>query len=116
MPKVTRLGPPEGEPLTEDLEGWVKVEGNPTMRTWVQHHAADGTMMSGTWEATPGTWHATYTAFEFVHLIRGRITITEDGGAPLTVGPGDAFCVEAGFKGTWRIEEPVLKHWTFRLS
>jgi len=32
MPSVTRLGAPtdipEVDPVTEDLEGWVKVEGN----------------------------------------------------------------------------------------
>jgi uncharacterized cupin superfamily protein len=116
MPAVTRLGAPKGEPITDDMEGWVKVEGNPTMKTWVQHTTADGTMMSGTWEATPGTWHATFTEYEFVHLIEGRITITEDGGEPVTVGPGDAFVVEAGFKGTWRIEEPVRKHFDVRLK
>ena len=120
MATVTRLGAPSDapaiNPMTEDLEGWVKVEGNPTMRTWVQHTAADGTMISGTWEATPGSWHATYTAYEFVHLIEGRITITEDGGEPVMLSPGDAFVVEAGFKGVWRIEAPVRKHFAIRLK
>jgi uncharacterized cupin superfamily protein len=116
MALVTRLGAPVGEPSRDDLEGWVRVEGDPRMETWVQHEAKDGTMTAGSWTSTVGTWHATYTAFEFVHLIRGRIVITEDGGEPVTVGPGDAFCVEAGFKGTWRVEEPVLKHWTFRMG
>lgn len=116
MATVFRLGELGGEPITADLDGWVKVEGNPSMKTWVQYSAPDGSVRAGTWEATVGTYHATYSAFEFVHLIRGRIVITEDGGRPVTVTAGDAFCVEAGFKGTWRIEEPVLKHWTFRFS
>jgi uncharacterized cupin superfamily protein len=91
MPSVTRLGAstdvPEVDPVTEDLEGWVEVEGNPTMTTWIQHTAADGTMIAGTWEATPGSYHATYTSYEFVHLIEGRLTITEDGGEPVVLGP-----------------------------
>ena len=120
MPSVTRLGAstdvPEVDPVTEDLEGWVEVEGNPTMTTWIQHTAADGTMISGTWEATPGSYHATYTSYEFVHLIEGRLTITEDGGEPVLLGPGDAFVVEAGFTGVWRIEEPVRKHFAIRLK
>jgi uncharacterized cupin superfamily protein len=116
MSNVTRLGEPSGQPSTDDLAGWVKVEGHPTMRTWVQHTAADGTMISGTWEATPGSWHVTSTLYEFVHLIEGRITITEDGGEPVTMGPGDAFVVQAGFRGVWRIEEPVRKHFAIRLK
>ena len=90
-----------------DLAGWVVVEGKPTMKTAVQHTTEDGKVMSGTWQATPGTYHATYTDYEFVHMIAGRIIITPDGGAPVEVGPGDAFVVEADFKGTWKIVEPV---------
>ena len=66
--------------------------------------------------ATPGTYHATYAAPEFVHMIEGRITITPDGGQPVTVGPGDAFVVEADFKGTWKITEEVFKHFTIKLK
>ncbi|RUU98186.1 cupin domain-containing protein [Mesorhizobium sp. M6A.T.Cr.TU.017.01.1.1] len=90
-----------------DLAGWIVVDGNPTMKTAVQHTTEDGKVMSGTWQATPGTYHATYSDYEFVHMISGRIVITPDGGAPVEVGPGDAFVVEADFKGTWKIIEPV---------
>ena len=116
MSTVTRLGAPGAEPNTVDLDGWVKVEGTPSMKTWVQQASPDGTMISGTWEATVGAWHATFVFYEFAHIIEGRITITEDGGAPVTVGPGDAFAIEAGFKGVWRIEEPVRKHFAIRLK
>ncbi|RVD55595.1 cupin domain-containing protein [Mesorhizobium sp. M2D.F.Ca.ET.185.01.1.1] len=93
-----------------DLPGWIVVEGRPTMQTAVQHTTEDGKVMSGTWRASPGTYHATYTDYEFVHMIAGRIIITPDGGEPVEVGPGDAFVVEADFKGTWKILEPVIKH------
>lgn len=52
-----------------DLAGWVVVDGNPTMNTAVQHTTEDGKVMSGTWQATPGTYHATYSDYEFVHMI-----------------------------------------------
>jgi uncharacterized cupin superfamily protein len=93
-----------------DLPGWTVVEGSPTMKTAVQHKTEDGKVLSGTWQATPGTYHATYSDYEFVHMIAGRIIITPDGGQPVEVGPGDAFVVEADFKGTWKIVEPVTKH------
>ncbi len=99
-----------------DLPGWVAVEGRPTMQTAVQHTTADGKVLSGTWRASPGTYHATYTDYEFVHMIAGRIIITPDGGTPVEVGPGDAFVVEADFKGTWQILEPVTKHFVVKLA
>lgn len=102
--------------ITGDLDGWNKIEGNPTMKTWVLHTSADGSMISGCWEATPGTYHATYTGYEFVHLIKGAITITPDGGKPVKVKAGDAFVVEAGFKGKWKITKKVFKHFDIKLK
>ena len=66
---VFRFPAPGPEPMLTDLEGWTKIEGTPTMKTWVQHTSLDGSVISGTWEATPGTWHAAYKFYEFVHLI-----------------------------------------------
>ncbi|ESX12959.1 cupin domain-containing protein [Mesorhizobium sp. LSJC264A00] len=99
-----------------DLPGWIVVAGRPTMQTAVQHTTADGKVLSGTWRASPGTYHATYTDYEFVHMIAGRIIITPDAGTPVEVGPGDAFVVEADFKGTWQIIEPVTKHFVVKLT
>ena len=48
-------------PITEILDGWVVTEGNPDMKTWVMHTNEDGSMISGYWEATPGTYYAAYT-------------------------------------------------------
>ena len=70
------------EPITEDLEGWRVIEGEPTMKTWIMRTSNDGSMISGVWTATPGTYHAVYAEYEFVHLIEGSITITPDGGEP----------------------------------
>ena len=98
-----------------DLSGWRIVSGNPTMATAIEHTTADGKVVSGTWKAAPGTYHATYTSYEFVHMIAGRIRITPDGGEPVEVQGGDAFVVEADFKGTWEILEPVTKHFVVTL-
>ena len=112
---VVKLDKPGADPITEDLEGWKVVEGNPAMKTWVQHASTDGSMISGTWEATPGSYHATYNAYEFVHLIEDA-SPSRPTAPPVTVGPGDAFVVEAGFTGVWKIEEPVRKHFDIKLK
>ncbi len=117
MSTIVKLPPLSSvTPSDATLDGWVVTAGSPTMKTWVLHTASDGTMMSGYWEATPGSYHATYSAYEFVHLIEGRIVITPDGGTPVTVVAGDAFVVEKDFKGTWKIEEKVRKHFDFRIK
>jgi uncharacterized cupin superfamily protein len=118
---VFRFPAPGPDPMLADLEGWVKIEGNPSMKTWVQHTSIDGSVISGTWVATTGTWHASYNFYEFVHLIEGLITITPDvgtpnGGIPVVLRPGDAFTVEPGFKGNWTIEQPVRKHFCIKLK
>ncbi|MBL0374912.1 cupin domain-containing protein [Rhizobium sp. KVB221] len=112
---VKLVGKDAQEPVTTDLDGWVVVEGTPSMKTWVLHTSNDGSMISGYWEATPGTYHATYTDYEFVHVMQGKMTITPDGGVPVVLGPGDAFVVEPGFKGLWKIEETIRKHFAIKL-
>lgn len=84
------------------------------MKTWIEY--ATDSALCGSWEATEGTYEATYTSFEFVHLIEGRIVITPEGGEPYTVKAGDSFVIEGGFKGTWKIEEKVFKHFYIKLK
>ena len=116
MQTITKLSATTAAPSTDDLEGWIVTEGAASMKTWVLHTSNDGNMVSGIWECTVGSYHATYTAYEYVVLIAGRITITPDGGTPVTVKAGDAFVVEHDFKGTWKIEENVRKHFDFRVK
>lgn len=115
-PVFSKLSDRSVEPISEDLEGWTKAEGAPTMKTWIEYQSDDETLISGWWEATPGVYHAEYAAWEFVHMIEGRIIITPDGGESNEVGPGDAFVVEKGFQGTWKIEETALKHFVIKLK
>ncbi len=113
---ITKFDVKGAKPIESDLDGWKKIDGNPTMKTWIEYTSADGSMISGWWSATPGTYHATYAAPEYVHMIEGEITITPDGGRPVKIGPGDAFVVESDFSGTWVIEKEVFKHFTIKLK
>lgn len=117
MKTIVKLGGLDSaEPITTDLDGWVVVEGKPTMKTWILYTSADGSMISGHWEATPGTYHATYTDYEFVHMMEGEVTITPDGGEPVHLKGGDAFVVEPNFKGTWKITKAIRKHFDIKLK
>ncbi|SEG56517.1 cupin domain-containing protein [Marinobacterium lutimaris] len=116
MSSITKLPVRSVEPITDDLPGWVKQEGSPSMSTWIEYTAPDESMIAGWWTATPGTYHATYASWEFIHLIEGKAIITPEGGESVEVGPGDAFVIEADFVGTWEIIEPILKHFTIRMK
>ena len=73
MQSVVKLSSTAGlTPSTDDLDGWVVTAGSPKMKTWVLHTSAAGDMMSGIWECTKGSYHATYTAYEYVVLIAGK--------------------------------------------
>ncbi len=112
---IKQSDPDKTTPITTDLDGWKVVSGTPTMKTWVLYTSADASMISGYWEATPGTYHATYTNYEFVHMMHGKVIITPDGGTPVHLSGGDAFVVEANFSGTWEIIEPIRKHFDIKL-
>jgi uncharacterized cupin superfamily protein len=108
----------DDSPITDDLEGWTAVDGKPkaTMKTWIQHTSTDGSIISGVWQATPGFYHTSYAAYEFVHLIEGNITITPDGGTAQHYGPGDGFTVDVGFEGVWEITKAVKKHFVIKIK
>ncbi len=59
LTKFDDIDKPEAD--TNDLDGWIVVKGKPTMKTQVLHTNKEGTMISGIWEASPGTYHATYS-------------------------------------------------------
>lgn len=113
MQTIVKMGDtPADKADTQLFEGWVVIEGDPRMRTWVMHTDQDGVMSSGIWECTPGTMQVAFSGFEFVAVLQGRMIITPEGGSPIEVGPGDAIAVEKTFRGTWQIVEPVRKYFS----
>lgn len=116
MRTITKIIDKTIEPILSDLEGWKVVAGSPSMKTWIEYTSPDESMITGCWEATPGTYHATYATWEFIHLIAGEVIITADDGEPQTYNAGDAVILEAGFSGTWEIKETVFKHFAIKLK
>ncbi|MFA5122687.1 cupin domain-containing protein [Zavarzinia sp.] len=106
----------EGKGATGAPAGWRVTAGNPVARGVRHYTADDGSLLSGFWECTPGTFHVTYDKWEFCHMISGRCTVTPDGGAPIELRPGDGFVLEAGFTGTWEVQETMTKHFVFKID
>jgi uncharacterized cupin superfamily protein len=64
---------------------------------------------SGIWECTAGPSRWTLATNEFVHIVSGHLTVTEDGGSPVHIGPGDSAMFPFGWTGTWDLHETVRK-------
>lgn len=106
--RLHKLGggpPPEREtPPPERV-----VEGAPSFLTHIHYESPDGRLVAGVWEATTGAWRVAYEEWEWCRLRSGRCVITPDGGAPMTLDPGEAVVLEPGFAGVWSVLEDCSK-------
>jgi hypothetical protein len=64
---------------------------------------------SGIWVCTPGPSYWSLETNEFVHVVAGSMTVTEDGGSPVSLTAGDTVVFPVGWKGTWEIHETLRK-------
>lgn len=85
------------------------VEGAPEARAWMMERHAGGSVTSGIWEATPGTWRVAYDKWEFCSILSGVSILTEDGGVGRTIQAGDTFIIRPGFIGLWQVVETTRK-------
>lgn len=96
---------PLGQPLA-DVLGDEPI----ATRIAIPFQSEDGRILSGVWEADPGLsrWEFT-TRGESIHVLEGRMVVTEDGGEPVTVEAGTAAFFPIGWKGTWDVQERIRK-------
>lgn len=90
------------------------VEGAPVTETRNQYAFGDHTFV-GEWSAGVGAWRISYTEWEFCEITRGLCELVPDGGEARRYGVGDAFVIEPGFVGVWRVIEPMTKRYVIRL-
>lgn len=93
---------------------WTVVDGDPAGTTWINFASADASMIAGVWNCTPGAFEVTYSKWEFCQLLSGSCTITPEGGEPMSLKAGDAFVLDAGFRGRWEVTETMTKHFVFQ--
>jgi hypothetical protein len=65
------------------------------------------------WRREPGSfpWH--YSQTETCYVLRGRFSVTPEGGDRIDFGRGDLIRFPAGLSCTWEIRETVEKHYRF---
>ena len=114
---------PTHGPDVPKLESWHPIEnivsGNPTHKIYIVSDAPGGKFECGMYECTPGKFvvDSYYVdAYEFSHLLEGRVTASDTEGNSRTYGPGDTFITPQGFKGFWEVHETVRKVFCIRYA
>lgn len=115
-PHQLTIAVPASEPR-RDAPGERRLEGDPQFAIWNLERAADGAIASGIWETTPGKWRSVYDGkWEFCTIVEGALTITEDGGEPVTYRTGESFVIRDGFRGVWEAKVPTRKHYVVHIA
>ncbi|UOQ89152.1 cupin domain-containing protein [Agromyces endophyticus] len=76
--------------------------------------SADGRFVVGIWSAEPYSEHVdSYGGYEYTRVIEGRVTLTDTDGVIRSFGPGDAFTIEPGWSGEYRVDERLMKQFVY---
>lgn len=93
------LEPPTATPLTGEIETW----------TTEMFAYPDRGSSVGFWKASVGRSHWVFDYNEVIHIIEGRLRVTEEGGESVDLGPGDVAVFPLGWKGEWDVLEELKK-------
>ncbi len=55
----------------------------------------------------------TYDEAETCYILEGEVTVTPEGGEPVTIRKGDLVTFSAGLACTWNITQAIRKHYKF---
>ena len=87
----------------------IKIDRNPAMQKLKEMGVHDWPVWEK--EVSEFPWH--YDSAETCFFLEGEVTVTPEGGEPVTVGKGDLVTFPQGMSCTWKIKMPVSKHYTF---
>lgn len=80
--------------------------------TWT---SPDGTVETGVWECTAGTFTATRDGYdEVATILSGTATVRSDAGETVDLGPGSTLVTPAGWTGVWTVHDTVRKVYVIR--
>ncbi|BBP46056.1 cupin [Thiosulfatimonas sediminis] len=65
------------------------------------------------WEKAVSEFPWYYADNESCWILDGEVTVTPDGGEPVTIHAGDFVTFPAGLHCTWKITQPIRKHYQF---
>ena len=101
---------------TAELEDWGPLEEATSDDIPMQTHGLEmwtgpegSGQSTGIWQCTAGPSYWVQEENEFIYLLSGSLTVTPDGGKPVTFGAGDSAMFPRGWRGTWDLHETVRK-------
>ena len=66
-----------------------------------------------TWSKEVSKFPWTYSETETAYVLQGEVTVTPQGGEPVSFGKGDLVTFPAGMSCTWEVKTPLRKHYLF---
>ncbi|HEY3327751.1 MAG TPA: cupin domain-containing protein [Novimethylophilus sp.] len=66
-----------------------------------------------TWSKEISVFPWTYSDQEVAYILEGEVTVTPNGGEPVSFGKGDLVTFPAGMSCTWNVRKPLRKHYQF---
>ncbi|MBC9943306.1 DUF861 domain-containing protein [Leucobacter sp. cx-328] len=99
-------------PAAGDLAAPLGVSTTGPTQTWLEEFTSDAEkgVHTGFWRCDPGVSEWNFVDMgEVIHVLSGAMVVTEAGGEPVTLGPGDVASFPVGWRGTWEITAPLEK-------
>ncbi|MDF3283615.1 MULTISPECIES: cupin domain-containing protein [unclassified Gordonia (in: high G+C Gram-positive bacteria)] len=91
--------------------------GDPAEREATHLVSADDKFVVGSWSAQPYTeFIESYPGDEYARVLEGSVTLTGDDGVAHTISAGEAFTLRRGWRGEYRVTQPLLKQFALYLG
>ena len=100
------------EILHPQLPSEMIVGGSSAQRNWVHYSESSQQFTAGIWSSEPGFVSFETIAYpfdDFMHLLSGKVKLTDIEGHVQIFSTGDIFLIPKGWRGTWETVEPTRK-------
>lgn len=64
-----------------------------------------------TWSKEVSRFPWTFGDTEVAYILQGEVTVTPNGGEPVSFGKGDLVTFPAGMSCQWEVKQPLRKHY-----
>lgn len=95
--------------MTTQTNSQIQIEHQPTQEQLQKLDVFNWSI----WTKSVSEFPWTYDDAETCYFLEGEVTVTPNGGEPVSMGKGDLVTFPAGMSCTWKITKAVRKHYSF---